>query len=133
MAGFYKLEKVVANGGGSTALFDAVVMTVEQLKHRQCFRSVVVIYSDGQDNSSKHNYKEMRQALERLGVMVYVVLAQAPPRLGIVSTSNINWSGVLDLALISGGRMLSPQWNQRTDAFELIALELRHQYSVTFK
>jgi len=68
------IEKL-ANGGG-TALFDAVLLACRKLAaypENERVARVLVILSDGEDNSSHSSLKQSIQAAERAGVTVYSV------------------------------------------------------------
>jgi VWFA-related protein len=65
----------LANGGG-TALFDAVSFACRKLGEYpddERVARVVVILSDGEDNSSHSSLKQSVQVAERTGVTVYTV------------------------------------------------------------
>jgi len=68
------IEKL-SNGGG-TALFDAVLLACRKLAaypENERVARVLVILSDGEDNSSHSSLKQSIQAAERAGVTVYTV------------------------------------------------------------
>lgn len=56
---------------GLTSLFDALHMALGQMKQAKNSRRAVVILSDGGDNFSRRNLRQMRDTLMEAGVQVY--------------------------------------------------------------
>jgi len=68
------IEKL--NNGGGTALFDAVSFACWKLAaypERERVARVLVVLSDGEDNSSHSSLKQSIQAAEKTGVTIYTV------------------------------------------------------------
>jgi Ca-activated chloride channel homolog len=115
---------------GQTALFDAVYLGVEKVMRGSHRKRAVVIISDGEDNSSRHSLGELRRQLQESGVTVYAV--------GI----SMNWlprqgAGEETLKRLSeatGGEAFFPDGAAGvSEAFERIALILRHQYAIGYR
>src|SRR5436190_19499443 len=116
----------------NTALYDAVYLGVERVTRGSHQKRALLIISDGQDNSSRYNFGEVRRLLKESDVVAYAV--------GIMNNSDS--SGLLgmqgqafldEITAISGGKSFYPQTDVEMDEiFERIALELRHQYSVGY-
>ena len=114
---------------GNTALYDAAYMGLNKLTRGAHRRRVLLLISDGEDNRSRYSFGEVRRALEESDVVVYGV--------GI-STGYSRFSTGREtlekLAAASGGRAFFPDGAAEMDeAFERIALELRHRYSIGYK
>lgn len=58
---------------GATALLDALQLALAQMKHARNTRKAVVIFSDGGDNNSRRNLRQMRTSLVECGVQVYAM------------------------------------------------------------
>ncbi len=118
---------------GQTALYDAVYLGVEKVQRGTHPKRALVVISDGQDNSSRYTFNNLRRLLKESDVTVYGV--------GILSGSDAGSSlgmegqGILDeLSGVSGGKAFFPRSGaEMDDIFEQIALELRHQYSIGYK
>jgi Ca-activated chloride channel family protein len=116
----------------NTALYDAVYLGIEKVTRGTHQKKAILIISDGQDNSSRYNFGEVRRLLKESDVVVYAV--------GILDgsdTSSMNGmqgQAFLDeLTSVTGGKAFYPQTNVEMDEiFERIALELRHQYSIGY-
>src|SRR5262245_2033747 len=59
--------------GGQTALYDATYLGVEKVKQGRHSRNAILLISDGQDNSSRYTYGELRKRLREAGVQIYCI------------------------------------------------------------
>jgi Ca-activated chloride channel family protein len=118
---------------GQTALYDASYLGVEKVKQGRHQKRALLVISDGQDNSSRYTYGELRKLLKEAGVQIYCI--------GIVEMGGGS-GGTLDLAgqaileeiaNVTGGKAFFPRSAaELEDATTRIALELRHQYSIGY-
>ncbi|MCS6874385.1 MAG: VWA domain-containing protein [Pyrinomonadaceae bacterium] len=116
----------------NTALYDAVYLGVEKVTRGAHQRKAILIISDGQDNSSRYTFKEVKNLLKESDVTIYAV--------GIMDSNDmrdvigLQGQAFLDeLAAVSGGKSFYPKTNVELDEiFERIAIELRNQYSVGY-
>jgi Ca-activated chloride channel homolog len=124
------IEKL-ANGGG-TALFDAVSIACRKLgayPESDRVARVLVILSDGEDNSSQSSLKQSIQAAERTGVTIYTVSTKEER--GDKSDAD----KVLELlAERSGGEALFPGDMPTLDkSFDKLHDLIRSRYFVAYK
>src|SRR5215813_1728269 len=119
--------------GGQTALYDAAYLGVEKVKQGRHSRNAILLISDGQDNSSRYTYGELRKLLKEAGVQIYSI--------GIVEigggaggTLDMQGQAILEeIAQTTGGKAFFPRSSaELEDATTRIALELRHQYSIGY-
>jgi Ca-activated chloride channel family protein len=118
---------------GQTALYDAAYLGIEKVKQGRHTKRAIVLISDGQDNSSRYTYGELRKLLKEANVQIYC--------LGIVELAGGS-GGTLDLqgqsileeiSQTTGGKAFFPRSGaELEDATTRIALELRHQYSIGY-
>jgi Ca-activated chloride channel homolog len=116
----------------NTALYDAVYLGIERVTRGAHQKRAMLIISDGQDNSSRYSFGDVRRLLKEADVTVYGV--------GILdgsdSTSGLGMQGQAfldELSGVTGGKSFFPSTNVEMDEiFERIALELRHQYSIGY-
>ena len=89
--------------------------------------------SDGQDNSSRYTYGELRKLLKEAGVQIYCI--------GIVEmgggaggTLDMQGQAILEeIAQTTGGKAFFPKSGAELEEITTrIALELRHQYSIGY-
>lgn len=114
---------------GDTALFDATYLALDRIAHGMYKKRAVLIISDGEDNDSRHTLSQLRRFLQESDATIYAIDVNATP-LPKESYGRL----VLDeLAAKSGGRMFLPRDTaEMNQAFDQIALEMRHQYSIGF-
>ena len=116
----------------NTALYDACYLGIERVTRGAHPKKALLIISDGQDNSSRYNFKEVRRLMKESDVVIYTV--------GILdgrdssSMEGMQGQAFLDeLSSVTGGKSFYPQTNVELDEiFERIALELRHQYTIGY-
>lgn len=116
----------------NTALYDAVYLGTERVTRGAHQKKALLIISDGQDNSSRYNFGEVRRLLKESDVTIYSVGilggSDAGSMLGMQGQSFLD-----ELSGVTGGKSFYPNTNVEMDEiFERIALELRHQYSVGY-
>ncbi|MEJ7860147.1 MAG: VWA domain-containing protein [Pyrinomonadaceae bacterium] len=116
----------------NTALYDAVYLGAEKVTRGAHQKKAMLIISDGQDNSSRYNFGEVRRLMKESDVTIYAVGIQD----GSDSSSMIGMQGQAyldEIASVTGGKSFYPQTDVEMDEiFERIALELRHQYSIGY-
>jgi Ca-activated chloride channel family protein len=118
--------------GGQTALYDALYLGLEKVSHGAYPKRAILLITDGEDNDSRYTFKEVRQALRESDVGVYTIGIRA----GFLQTkaSVAAEIDLRNLAAVSGGEAFFPRDSRDMDeAFERIALELRHQYSIAYR
>ncbi len=118
---------------GQTALYDASYLGVEKVKQGRHQKHAILMISDGQDNSSRYTYGELRKLLKESGVQIYCI--------GIVemgggagASLDLQGQAILEeIAQTTGGKSFFPRSPaELEDATTRIALELRHQYSISY-
>lgn len=116
----------------NTALYDACYLGIERVTRGSHQKKALLIISDGQDNSSRYNFGEVRRLMKESDVTVYAVGILSGGDAG--SAVGMQGQAFLDeLANVTGGKSFYPQTNVELDEiFERIALELRHQYSIGY-
>jgi Ca-activated chloride channel family protein len=119
--------------GGQTALYDAAYLGIEKVKQGRHSRNAMLLISDGQDNSSRYTYGELRKRLREAGVQIYCI--------GIVEmggaaggTLDMQGQAILEeIAQTTGGKAFFPKSGAELEEITTrIALELRHQYSIGY-
>jgi VWFA-related protein len=119
---------------GSTALYDAIWAGLEHVKRGSHDKKVLLVVSDGADNSSTHRFQEVLERARQESVAIYVVgmfdrlmlefEAQREDTLRVLLTQ---------LAEATGGRAYFPKTvKQCEQACIAIAQELRQQYAIGF-
>ncbi|MCI0660209.1 MAG: VWA domain-containing protein [Acidobacteria bacterium] len=126
-----KLSLVDPNG--QTALYDAVYLGVEKVKQGRHSKRAILLISDGQDNSSRYTYNELRKLLKEANVHIYSIgIVELGGSAG--ATLDVLGQGILEeISQVTGGKAFFPRSvAELEDATSRIALELRHQYSIGY-
>jgi Ca-activated chloride channel homolog len=106
--------------GGWTALYDAVYMGINKVKEGKNEKKALILFTDGEDNSSRYHWSEIRDLCKESDVQVYAIGVLGPGNYGNV---------LKDFAKYSGGRVFFPDQQVNVDSFmNIIHTELRNQY-----
>lgn len=118
---------------GQTALYDAAYLGIEKVKQGRHNRNAMLLISDGQDNSSRYTYGELRKLLKEANVQIYCI---GIVEVGAAAGGALDMQGqaiLEEIAQTTGGKAFFPRSNaELEDATTRIALELRHQYSIGY-
>ncbi len=112
---------------GSTALYDAVLAGIKHVSQGAHPKRALIVISDGEDNHSRISFDRLKRNLKESDVLVYTIL--------IGPLKPLSNAGVMMdmMASITGGNGYFPSSTDKMDeAFEQIALELRHHYSIGY-
>jgi Ca-activated chloride channel family protein len=118
------IEKLDSWGG--TALYDAIVQSIDTVG-RQAGRRAVIVFSDGEDQSSHTTLAAAERRVEGSDATVYMIgQGRAAERPGLQKIMQ-------RIAEVSGGRAFFSQDLERLDkAFQEIIEDLSHQYLVSY-
>ncbi|MGB6875327.1 MAG: VWA domain-containing protein [Candidatus Acidiferrales bacterium] len=124
------LERIDSRGG--TALYDALLGSMNHLKKGTREKKVLLVVTDGVDQDSAHNLSYTVQKLEQSNVMIYAV--------GLFTKNDDSReeirkgkSALLALAQASGGEAYFPKTVDDVDAIcTRIAQDIRSQYMVGY-
>jgi Ca-activated chloride channel homolog len=124
------LERIDSRGG--TALYDALLGSMNHLKKGTREKRVLLIVTDGVDNSSDHSLAYTVQKLEQSNVIIYAI--------GLFTKSDDSWSDIrqgkkalLALTEASGGEAFFPNTVDEADSIcTRIAQDIRSQYMVGY-
>jgi Ca-activated chloride channel family protein len=119
-----------------TAFYDAFSLAFEKVQTAKHKKRIVLVISDGNDNESKSRVNDLREKLKKTDMLVYAMAFREPIGIG----PNLPWA-VLDipsslstLCSMTGGTTFYPRSSaELKSAFEALALELKSQYSVSFR
>ncbi len=115
---------------GGTALLDAVHMAVVHFRNATKGKKVLLVVSDGEDDSSDTAEKELLAILQKAEVTVYAIglLSQEP------SSKRTQARKTLEaITRISGGASYFPQSTEEVEALATkIAYDIRNQYVLEF-
>jgi len=116
--GTINTELLITKSGGSTALFDALYMALNEMRKSKKTKKALVLISDGGENNSRYTGRELDLLVKESDVLIYTVLEpgfDADPRL------------MSHLAEMTGAHMY-PAGPTLADTALKIAIELRNRY-----
>jgi Ca-activated chloride channel family protein len=126
------LERIDARG--STALYDAVIGSLDHLKKGTRDKKVILVVTDGEDNASRHSLENTVEQAQRNDAVIYAV--------GVFSDDDIKHNrramkkarGALSqLANATGGLAFFPEDANDTEAIcTQIAHDIRNQYTLAY-
>ncbi|HZS08449.1 MAG TPA: VWA domain-containing protein [Blastocatellia bacterium] len=109
---------------GSTALFDATYLALDKVKKGRHPKKALLIISDGEENSSRYSYGELRKELKETDAQIYAIS---------ITESGAGVGTLESMTGATGGLTFFPrEESEVTDIYTRIALMLRHQYVVGF-
>jgi Ca-activated chloride channel homolog len=118
--------------GGDTAIYDAVSAACQQLakvRDTQTVRRVIILMTDGEDNSSHIGLKKAEEVAQRDECAVYVMSINA----GIDREQEQADRAMKELSEVTGGDFLRVRADDLTTPFSNIDKELRSQYLMSYK
>jgi VWFA-related protein len=113
------------NSKGSTALVDAVVLGLHELKKSKLTRKALLIISDGGENASRYTDHELRDLVRESDALVYAIGVFGGGSTREESEGPRYMAGMVEQ---SGGRMLPASANDLPDVTAKIGIELRNRY-----
>jgi Ca-activated chloride channel family protein len=120
--------------GGRTALLDAVYLGLDQMRNARNGRRALLIISDGVDNHSRYNERDIRNALRESDCQLYAMGIFDGYRVGRKSQARYGWSLLSELVETTGGRLFPvSKPADLPDIASKIGMELRNEYVVGYK
>jgi Ca-activated chloride channel homolog len=114
------------SGVGSTAMYDSIYSVSSDLLAREAGRRVIILLTDGDDNSSSVKMKDAIERTWRNEIIVYAI-GIGDPRFGI------DQGGLKKITSETGGRAYFPRSEEDLDkAFAQIDEDLRSQYILAY-
>jgi Ca-activated chloride channel family protein len=117
---------------GRTALYDAVYQGVAKLKGGRYGKRVLLVVSDGQDNSSRYGFRSLSRLMKESDVQIYTIGTPDPTRYD----DYFERQGIAILQQISrqtGGRHFTVLGASALESVCIyIARELRQQYTIGY-
>lgn len=123
------LERIDARG--STALYDAIIGSLDHLKKAHRDKRVLLVITDGMDNASRHTLTETVNEVEHSDALIYAVGLFGKEDKG--STERKARKALQDLADATGGLAFFPEAVEDTEAIcTEIAHDIRNQYTLAY-
>ncbi|HLK64909.1 MAG TPA: VWA domain-containing protein [Bryobacteraceae bacterium] len=118
-----------AQSKGRTALLDAIMLSLHEIKNSQKKRKALLIISDGGDNSSRYSETEVRNLVRESDTLIYAIGIYEPFGARTRTPEESSGPGLLsDLAEQTGGRSFPADTSELPDIAAKIGVELRNRY-----
>lgn len=119
--------------GGSSSMYDAIYLSIDQkVAQRPAGRRIMVVVSDGDDNSSEKTLEEALEVAQRNDVVIYTISTNSTADFG-ADRQDRGDRLLEEVAEATGGRSFYPlQLEELVTALDGIASELRSQYEITY-
>lgn len=117
--GSIRAEILMTHTGGSTALFDALYMAINEMRKSKKTKKAIVLFSDGGENHSRYTQRELDNLIREADVLIYTVLipgADATPSL------------MSRIAEMTGAHGYFSNPRELPDIAQKICIELRNRY-----
>jgi Ca-activated chloride channel family protein len=123
------LERIDARG--STALYDAIIGSLDHLKKAHRDKRVLLVITDGMDNASRHTLTETVNEVQHSDAIIYAVGLFGKEDKG--ATSRKARKALEDLADATGGLAFFPEAVEDTESIcTQIAHDIRNQYTLAY-
>jgi VWFA-related protein len=129
------LGKIDSRGG--TALYDAVLASVDHLKLGNRDKKVILVITDGEDNASRYPFEELLRAAQNSNATIYAIGLlgeQEPGGLFKMGHGSHRAAKILEkLAESTGGNAFFPKsLDQVEETCVQIARDIRNQYTLAY-
>src|SRR5208283_1594010 len=116
-----------------TAFYDSIYYSVTEKLVQSGGRQAILMFSDGEDNSSSHNMMAAIEAAQAANVIVYAIRYTEKDRHGVLNARNKYGISVMDrIAKETGGAHIDAEHTDPHTYFRQIAEELRTSYELAY-
>jgi Ca-activated chloride channel family protein len=116
-----------------TALYDSIFYSIEEKLDKADGRRAILIFSDGEDNSSSHDMMTTIEAAQAANVLVYTIRYTETMKHGELSARNKYGIRVMDrIARETGAWNVDARKMDPAEYFQKIAEELRTMYEIDY-
>ena len=110
------------------AFYDACDFAITKMNDTELSKKILLVVSDGHDNSSKLNMAQLRKHLEESGIILFSI---AKTDAVIEHLSRFGRDILEELSKVSGGEVYFPETSpEALSSFNRVAGEIRHQYAI---
>jgi Ca-activated chloride channel homolog len=114
---------------GSTALLDALMLAIHEMKKSKLDKKALLVISDGGDNHSRYTAAEVQEIVRESDVLIYSVGVFG----GGSTPEEYGGPGLLTaISEQTGGRMYPANANELPDIAHAIGIDLRNRYILGF-
>jgi len=115
-----------------TAFYDALYHSTEKLGSEEHGRKALIVFSDGEDNSSAHHMLDVIEAAQTGGVVIFGIRYTERSHGRLTARNKYGTSVLARLARETGGADFDAEKDDLKDAFRQIGEQLRSSYEVAY-
>ena len=120
-------------GGGNTALYDALAVYVSRVLDTPGGRKVAVLFTDGEDSKSATSLGEALEVVRGSGVTVYAIAFSPDGRGWSTRRATLSRAFLNEVTRVSGGDVFTPNgYRDLPDIYDRILRQLEAQYVIGF-
>src|SRR5437016_7976108 len=122
------LERI--DSRGSTALYDAIIGSLDHLKKGRKDKKVLLVVTDGEDNASRNSLEKAVREIQKTDAVIYTIglLGQENKR-----SAKVARKALKNIAEASGGLAFFPENVEDVHAIcEQVAHDIRNQYTIAY-
>jgi Ca-activated chloride channel homolog len=126
---------LTASSKGRTALLDAIYLGLSEMRGAHHAKRALLIISDGGDNSSRYNEKDIKRLVREADTQLYSIGIFDPYEYRGRTLEELNGPSLLsEVTELTGGRAFSVEnLNELPDIAGKIGTELRNQYVLGYR
>ena len=137
----FKDRLAFASPGGYTALYDAVYLGIERLRHGHNRRKALLLVTDGEDNRSHYNFNDVKELAKEADVQLFAIGIPGYPGLRLGTSmidarkgNRVPGQDILEeLVDLAGGQVFFTRDVRELDGIcEKISDSLRNEYIVGY-
>ena len=122
------LERIDARG--STALYDAIIGSLDHLKKGSKDKKVLLVVTDGEDNTSRYTLEKTVREIQKTDTVIYTIGLLSQESKKSAKTAR---RALVAIAQASGGVAYFPENVEDVHAIcEQVAHDIRHQYTLAY-
>ena len=121
---------LLTSAKGRTALLDAIYLGLSQMRGAQNSKRALLVISDGGDNNSRYNEKDIKRLVREADTQLYAIGIFEPFEYRSRTPEELNGPSLLnEMTELTGGRAFTVEnLNDLPDIATKIGIELRNQY-----
>jgi Ca-activated chloride channel homolog len=126
---------LLASAKGKTALIDAIYLGISQMRAANNAKRALLIISDGGDNNSRYNQKDIKRLVREANTQLYSIGIFDQPEYRSRTLEELNGPTLLnELTELTGGRSFAVENpSDLPDIAGKIGTELRNQYVLGYR
>jgi Ca-activated chloride channel homolog len=124
-AGAVEGRGAIQKPGGQTALYDAIYMALDQANRTKSKDKMLILITDGEDNSSRYKPAQIREFAKESNVQIYCI--------GVEGSLGSGQNEIQRIVGMTGGKIYYPNnFNELDYYIDLIHSDLRNQYLLSY-